>query len=408
MRSRVYPWLRERVLMISASSTYHAVFVMTFRTVLRTVALATWLAAGVPALASQTPAPVQNETARISRDIQLRPGEVWTITDLDVQPGERAVFTGSGSGRCPGQAAEFGPTGAPRGFRDLLRVLPIQAGRGALMGRVGDADVAQPFAIGSSAEIVATAGGILALGINRSDNDPCTAAFSVHVEVFAPRDGTQPLVAKRVDAVDGAGEALVSGLPRRIRDRQGNAGDMVNFLIIGSEAAMQRVFKAAGWVTVDPDVRGAVISGIIDSLSKEAYLTLPMSQLYLFDRPQDFGWAHAEPIRVVQSRHHLRVWRAPDPVAGATLWVGAATHDIGFERDQRTNGVTHKIDPNVDLEREYVEKTLTRTGIVAEFAYVTPKDALREAKTATGGTFQSDGRVLVLKLDESAGSTARP
>ena len=80
---------------------------------------------------------------------------------------------------------------------------------------------------------------------------------------------------------------------------------------------------------------------------------------------------------------------------------GGATHDIGFERDQRNNGITHKIDPDVDLEREYVEATLTRTGIVTEFAYTTPKDAMKEAKTATGGTFQSDGRVLVLKLGES-------
>jgi hypothetical protein len=174
---------------------------------------------------------------------------------------------------------------------------------------------------------------------------------------------------------------------------------MVNFLILGSESAMQRVFKAAGWVTVDPDIRGAVITGILDSLSKEAYLTMPMSQLYLFDRPQDFGWAHAEPIKVVESRHHLRVWRAPKAVGDTMVWAGAATHDIGFERDQRTNGVTHKIDPKIDLERDYVEKTLTRTGIVTEFTYVMPKDALREAKTATGGTFQSDGRVLILKLD---------
>src|SRR5262252_4053698 len=93
--------------------------------------------------------------------------------------------------------------------------------------------------------------------------------------------------------------------------------------------------------------------------------------------------------------------KAPFTVNGQMLWVGAATHDIGFEKDQRNNGLTHKIDPDIDLEREYVEKTLTRTGIVSEFSYVLPKDALREAKTATGGTFHSDGRVLVLKLNES-------
>src|SRR5262245_2177513 len=361
-------------------------------------ALAMSIAAGLPTFA-QTPAPASSEAARISRDLPINVRDVWTTTDIDIQPGERVVLKGTGSGTCPGQTTEFGPAGIPRGFRDLLRVLPIQAGRGALIGRIGDAEIAQAFAIGTSAELTPTAGGLLSLGINRADNDACTAAFSVHVDVFPARDGAGKL-GVLVDAIAGVDDELLTGFPRRIRDRQGNAGDMVNFLILGSEAGMQKVFKAAGWVSVDADVRGALISGVIDSLSKEAYLTLPMSQLYLFDRPQDVGWAHAEPIKVAAARHHLRVWRAPTTISGVTLWVGAATHDIGFERDQRNNAVTNKIDPNIDLERDYVEKTLTQTGFVAELTYLTPKDAVKEARTATGGTFYSDGRVLVLKLAE--------
>jgi hypothetical protein len=39
---------------------------------------------------------------------------------------------------------------------------------------------------------------------------------------------------------------------------------------------------------------------------------------------------------------------------GQTVWAGAATHDIGFEKDQRTGDVTHKIDSNVDQEREFL------------------------------------------------------
>jgi hypothetical protein len=280
-------------------------------------------------------------------------------------------------------------------------VLPVpQAGRGAVIGRFGDADVAQPFVIGTGTEVTSPVGGVLALGINREAKDACTVGASVHVDVFAPREGG-PTAARLVDTISGISQTLFAGLPRRVSDKQGNPGDMINFLILGSPDGMQRVFKTAGWVTVDPDVRGALVTGLIDSLSKESYLTLPMSQLYLFGRPQDFGWAHAEPIKVAASRHHLRVWQAPDTLIGASLWVGAATHDIGFDRDQRNNGITHKIDPNVDREREYVEKTLTGTGLVAEYAYVTPGNPLREAKTATGGQFQSDGRVLVLKLSES-------
>jgi len=140
-------------------------------------------------------------------------------------------------------------------------------------------------------------------------------------------------------------------------------------------------------------------------MSKESYLTMPMSQLYLFGRPQDYGWAHAEPIQVVMSRNHLRVWKAPFEINGQMVWVGAATHDIGFERDQRNNGLTHKIDPDIDLERNYVEKTLTSTGLVGEVEHFTPQNPLITAKTATGGEFHSNGQVLVLKLNDQAAKT---
>jgi len=376
------------------------------------------LAAGSTALAfaqSSAPAPAQSSSIvaadrpRISRDLPIGGEEVWATTDVELQPGERAVFTATGTSRCPGQAGAFGPEGIPRGYRDLLRMLPMaQAGRGAVIGRFGDADVAQPFVIGSGAEVISPAGGVLALGINREATDPCTVGVSVHVDVFSRREGG-PTAVRLVDGMSGISQALFARLPRRVSDKQGNPGDMINFLILGSRDGMQRVFRTAGWVTVDPDVIGALVTGILGSLSKESYVTLPMSQLYLFSRPQDFGWAHAEPITVAASRHHLRLWLAPDSLIGESLWVGAATHDIGFDRDQRNNGITHKIDPDVDLEREYVEKTLIGTGLVAEYAYVTPDKPLRVAKTATGGQFQSDGRVLVLKLNEpGAADSATP
>jgi hypothetical protein len=98
----------------------------------------------------------------------------------------------------------------------------------------------------------------------------------------------------------------------------------------------------------------------------------------------------------------LRIWKAPFEVHGQALWVGAATHDVGFERDQRNNGLTHKIDPNIDLERDYVEKTLTSSGLVTEVTHILPKNPMQEARTATGGSFHSNGQVLVLKLGETS------
>ena len=73
-------------------------------------------------------------------------------------------------------------------------------------------------------------------------------------------------------------------------------------------------------------------------------------------------------------------------------------HDIGFDKDQRNNGITHKIDPNSDNERDYVRDSLVQTGLVLKTDYMTPADPVLTAKTATGSEFTSDGRTLLVYL----------
>jgi hypothetical protein len=344
---------------------------------------------------------------RISQEVQITGEQSWSDTGIDLQPGEHIVVTATGKLRYASAKEDTGPDGIARGFTDLLRILPFNgAGRGALVGRVGDAEIAQPFLLGANRDVIAPVAGRLAIGINQANDDTGEGTYTVHIEIRAPDVNATYHPIRQVKMISGVNANVFAKLPRRIADKEGNPGDMVNFLILGSEDAMQKVFTTAGWVKVDADVRGTVLHGILESISKESYLTMPMSPLYLFGRSQDYGWAHAEPIKVVASRNHLRIWKAPFQIDGQTLWVGAATHDIGFERDERNNGVTHKIDPDIDLERDYVEKTLTSTGLVAEVTHVLPADPLKEARTATGGSFHSDGHVLVLKLNESAASVS--
>jgi len=342
---------------------------------------------------------------RLSKDFTLRGDSLWTDTSIDLEPGEHIVVTAKGTLRYADAKDTNGPDGLARGFKDLLRVLPFNnAGRGALIARVGDADYSQSFLIGASRDAVSPVAGRLAIGINQAKDDTGDGTYTVHVEVYAPDTtaaGSVRTVSKVVGTLPGIDNSLFTKIPRRIADKDGNARDMVNFLIICSEAAMQNVFTTAGWVKVEADVKGTLLHGLIGSLSKESYLTMPMSQLYLFGRAQDYGWAHAEPISVVRTRNHLRIWKASFTVNGEMLWVGAATHDIGFERDDRNNGVTHKIDPDIDLERDYVEKTLASTGLVMQISHFMPENPMKEANTATGGSFHSSGQVLILKLADS-------
>src|SRR6266849_4185795 len=344
---------------------------------------------------------------RLSQEIQITGEQSWTATGIEVKPGEHIVVTAKGTLRYADAKEDNGPDGIARGFKDLLRILPFNgAGRGALIGRVGDAEIAQPFLLGAHRDVVAPVAGPLAIGINQVSDDTGDGTYTVRIDVLAPDSEAVYRPARQVKSISGVDANIWTKVPRRVADKNDNPGDMVNFLLIGSEDAMQRVFTAAGWVKVDADVRGTVLHGILGSISKESYLSMPMSPLYLFGRAQDYGWAHAEPIKVVASRNHLRIWKASFQVDAQTLWVGAATHDIGFERDERNDGITHKIDPQIDLERDYLEKTLISTGLVAEVAHFLPADALKEARTATGGSFHSDGQGLVMKLADSAGKVS--
>jgi hypothetical protein len=334
----------------------------------------------------------------------------WVDTKIDLRGGAKVRFTATGEITYPRDQSRggklhtsgtFGPDGLPRGFADLLHEYAVSdAGHGALIGRIGAESYAQAFLIGGSKEYDVPVAGRLFLGINQGEKDAsaATGSFEVKVEILEGGSGAASAGGPVEAPVAGITPELLNKIPRRVSDGAHNPGDMVNVLIVGTGDQVVKAFTTAGWVQVDKTVGNTAINALRGSLEKKDYLTMPMSTLYLFERPQDYGFAHAEPVRVAMSRNHLRVWKSPYLVDGRQLWCVAATHDIGFERDQRTNGVTHKIDPAIDGEREYVNGTLSGTGLVVARDHVMPADPLTTAKTATGGEFHSDGRILVLVL----------
>ena len=237
---------------------------------------------------------------------------------------------------------------------------------------------------------------------------------------FGMKSATQP--AASTSATEGAGAAAtaavpslpalklsnspldsklredINTLPRRVNDQFKNQGDMVNFVIIGNLQKVQDALTAADWHVADKDVKESVLKAALETYQKKAYLAMPMSELYLFGRVQDFGYEQAEPYAVVASRHHFRIWKAPFQWNGQDVWAGAGTHDVGFEKDQRNGKVTHKIDPAVDGERDNIGASLQKTDKIKTLTYYLPPDPVQDARNATGGGYHSDGRILVIQL----------
>src|SRR5580693_9064014 len=101
--------------------------------------------------AAQTQAPAQAPPT--SKELEVTGNQPWTDTGVDLQPGQTVTITATGKlqymdGNTPG------PQGAARSWRDLIRAMPVNSGgRGALIGRWGSDEAAQPFLIGASLQL---------------------------------------------------------------------------------------------------------------------------------------------------------------------------------------------------------------------------------------------------------------
>jgi LssY C-terminus len=359
--------------------------------------LAAWIAMLVLAVVSPLPAA---ENTATSATVSVDGSKRWVDSGMDVTAGDKLHITATGTVDFSDKKGVT-PAGAPREWKDTLRDLSVpSAGRGALVGQVGSDRAATPFALGADGTVTIVVSGRLYLGVNQDSYYAATGKYDVHIDRTAA-----PKTAATASNYNFAPlyKVLDARLPYRVTDQAaagGNEGDLVNFVIVGSEKQVTEALKTAGWVLPDKTNQDAVVSAIIATLNKQAYTTVPMSTLYLFGRGQDYGYARAEAVKVIGERDHFRIWQTPfKGPNGETLWAGAGTHDIGIEKDQRKEGaITHKIDANVDGERDFIADTLRQVGAVQTTGYLDRPKQIKETKTATGGEIKSDGRTLVIVL----------
>ena len=367
----------------------------------------------------------------------------WTDTGVDLLAADTLAFTAEAKPRADAGCVPQGAASSPSSDKLPLSDAPA----GAVIARLSEK--ADPLLVGSSRELHVEAVGHLFLGLNQTAKSDC--AFAVKLTITHARAADQAAAQPRnmkdqlssaakvwlqgqlgnsassnsapaSNAISENGNAVAASssgsgglklptvildsdlrqhldeLPRRVHDHLGNLGDMVNFVIIGSQEHVQAALDDADWHVADLDSKEAGLKAALSTYQKKDYLQMPMSHLFLFDRMQDFGYEQAQAFAVVASRHHFRLWKAPFTWNDEVVWVGAGTHDIGFEKDVRTGKLTHKIDLAVDGERENIAQSFDKSGKAKSMTYYLPPNPVQDAKNASGGGYHSDGRMLVVFL----------
>ena len=147
----------------------------------------------------------------------------------------------------------------------------------------------------------------------------------------------------------------------RARTSDGLLGDPVNLALLGHEAQIHAAMHRGGWTRADDLSLRTGFRIASSTLSRRSYHEAPVSPLTLFDRQQDFAYQQ-EVAGSPSKRHHVRFWRCPEgwmlPGGYTVDWLAAGTYDKSVGLSLFTLQVTHKIEENTDIERDYIVQTV--------------------------------------------------
>ncbi|MEZ7821422.1 MAG: LssY C-terminal domain-containing protein [Patescibacteria group bacterium] len=106
----------------------------------------------------------------------------------------------------------------------------------------------------------------------------------------------------------------------------------------------------------------------------------------------DFGFEKATIANTARQRHHARFWKTNIIINGKTAYIGTASFDVGVKM-----GVTHKIAPDIDTEKEFLFNDLNSSGLIKKYnkqPFVSPT----LGKNLAGDEFFTYGESYLIEL----------
>jgi hypothetical protein len=193
-------------------------------------------------------------------------------------------------------------------------------------------------------------------------------------------------------------QAFVKSLPFRTKTKGSNKdSDVTNLVFEGSPAALERAFKAAGWVPSEDLTASSTFKTLKTVSGNQTYTQAPMSVLLLDEQEPIFTLSKS--TNTFSSRHHLRVFPTSEKRDGLTVMTASSTQDIGIAFSKKQKTFIHVIDEHIDNERSKIVNDLVFTGCVESLDMVNRPWVPRDAYNSTGDRLRTDGAAAVLRLN---------
>lgn len=190
--------------------------------------------------------------------------------------------------------------------------------------------------------------------------------------------------------------ALVMAAPLRTKTPDNKPSDLTNLMFIGTEEELAVAFSEAGWFEAVGLGVGSALKTVQATIRNTGYNEAPVSLLTLEGRPPDLVFQKS--LDTFAKRHHIRIWKLEGLYEGRPVWVGAATHDIGVANSRMKTKWSHRIDPHIDRERDWIETDLLFAGTAVAYTDIPRPSAPHKAGNATGDAVVTDGAMTVVKV----------
>jgi len=166
----------------------------------------------------------------------------------------------------------------------------------------------------------------------------------------------------------------------------------INFIfIVKDKQEIENLFKISWWYEADKLWRASIKNMWKALFDNKKYETAPITPLYWNKEIQTYGFQKLTKQDTIKLRHHIRIWETDYKIWGYHIFVWSWIYDNWLKW-----WVTHKIDPNLDKEREYIFNSLKKSELIKSERKIQLEEWF-EWTNFSWDNFFTDGKAYVLK-----------